>query len=44
MDSNTIMYLIKMLQSDLKTDEQDLMKLLEMAKQNNHTITLKRTK
>ena len=44
MDNNTIMYLIKMLQSDLKTDECDLMKLLEMAKQNNHTITLKRTK
>ena len=44
MDSNTIMYLIKMLQNDLKTDECDLLKLLEMAKQNNHTITLKRTK
>ena len=44
MDSNTIMYLIKMLQSDLKTDEYDLMKLLEMAKQNNNSITLKRTR
>lgn len=44
MDSNTIMYLIKMLQSDLKTDECDLMKLLIMIKQNKNDITLKRTK
>ena len=44
MDSKTIMCLIKMLQSDLKTDECDLLKLLEMAKQNNNTTTLKRTK
>ena len=44
MDSDTIIYLIKMLQSDLKTDECDLMKLLEMTKQNNNSKTLKRTK
>ena len=44
MDSNTIMYLIKMLQGNLNTKEVDLSKLLEMSKQNNNTITLKRTK
>ena len=44
MDNDTVMYLVKMLQSDLKTDECDLMKLLELAKQNNNSITLKRTK
>ena len=44
MDSNTIMYLIKMLQGDLKTDECDLMKLLIIIKQNKNDITLKRTK